>query len=66
MQACHVLWAVRVMGWTQAHAASALRLSSGTVSRIVRGLRFPNARPIPMPGFKRAGCGRPVQGVLPF
>ncbi len=54
------------MGWAQAHAASALRLSSGPVSRVVRGLRFPDARPIPMPGCKRAGCGRPVPGVLPF
>ena len=50
-KACHVLWAVLVMGWTQTQAAIVVGLNVGTVSRIVHRKRFPNAIPKPIPGF---------------
>ena len=46
-KACHVLWAVRVLGWSQTKAAIVLGLNSGTVSHVVNGRRHPNARPLP-------------------
>lgn len=51
--ACSALWLVCVKGWTQTRAANALGLNQGTVSRIVRGLLFRNAFPIPLHGFGR-------------
>lgn len=50
-KACHVLWAVMVMGWTQTHAAIVIGLNVGTVSHIVRRERFANAVPRPLPGY---------------
>lgn len=47
-KACHVLWCVWVLGWTQTHAAIAVGLNSGTVSHIVRGRRFTSAYPVPL------------------
>lgn len=64
LDACRALWAVRVMGWTQTAAAHVLRLNQGTVSRIVRGLQFPDAYPVPIPGFGGGGCVPPRQGEL--
>jgi hypothetical protein len=47
-KACNALWAVKVMGWSQTKAAIVLKLNVGTVSHIVRGLRFPTAFPVPL------------------
>lgn len=44
--ACHILWGVWHMGWTQTHAAIVFRVNSGTVSHIVNGHRFPEAYPV--------------------
>lgn len=49
LKACHVLWCVRVKGLKQTTAAILVGLNSGTVSKVVRGLRFPEAFPIPPP-----------------
>jgi hypothetical protein len=66
MDACHARWAFWEMGWTQAAIANELRLSSGTVSRLVRGERFPGARPVPMPAYARVMCGRSRQSDFGF
>ena len=50
-KACHVLWGVFVMEWTQTQAAINLGLNVGTVNHIVHGRRFPDAYPVPVPGF---------------
>lgn len=50
--ACFALWAVNIAGWTQTRTANWLGLNQGTVSRIVRGLSFPDAFPIPLPEFR--------------
>jgi hypothetical protein len=47
-KACHVHWAVLVMGWTQTKAAIEIGLNVGTVSHIVHGRRFFGAFPIPL------------------
>ena len=65
-QACRLLWLVRVLGWKQAHAAIEVGVSSGTASRVVRRVRFPNARPVPFVPRRGGGCAHPDQGVLPF
>ena len=52
IKACHCLWAVRVAKWTLTQTAIFLELNVGTVSYVVRGLRFPDARPLPPPGFE--------------
>lgn len=46
-KACHVLYAVRVLGWTQTQAAVHIGLNGGTVSKIVNRKRYPNAVPRP-------------------
>jgi len=46
-KACHVLWAVNVMGLSQTHAAIIVGLNSGTVCHVVHRRRFPNAVPRP-------------------
>jgi hypothetical protein len=51
VKACHVLWAIYVMHWTQTQAAIAIGLNQGTVCHIVHRRRFPTAYPVPMPGF---------------
>lgn len=45
-KACEVLWIVYVEGNSQAQAANSVGLSSGTVSRVVNGIIFPNAYPV--------------------
>lgn len=47
-KACNVLWAVRVMGWSQTTAAIAIGLNVGTVNHIVHGRRFAKAYPVPI------------------
>ncbi len=49
--ACQVLWAVRVRGWSQTHAAIIVGLNVGTVCHIVHGRRFDQAVPMPIPGY---------------
>lgn len=49
LKACYVKWAVLVMGWSLTQAAIRVQLNVGTVSHIVRGRRFPNAYPVPLP-----------------
>jgi hypothetical protein len=50
-KACHVLWAIYVMDWSQTKAAIATELNVGTVCHIVHRRRFPTAYPVPLPGF---------------
>ena len=50
-KACYVLWAVRVMGWSQTQASIVVELNSGTVCHVVKGRRFSGASPIPIPGY---------------
>jgi hypothetical protein len=50
--ACHVLWAIKVMGWSQTRAALEIGLSQGTVNHIVHRRRFSDAYPIPLPGWE--------------
>jgi len=47
-KACHVLWAVRVLGLSQTAAAILVELNVGTVNHIVHGRRFMSAYPVPM------------------
>jgi len=65
-QACRLLWLVCVKGWTQTHAANEVGVSSGTASRIVRGLRFPDAQPVPIPIRRRESPTSHRQAELPF
>ena len=51
LKACHVLWAVRVMGWTQTKAAIVIKLNIGTVSHVCGRRRFPTAFPVPLRDF---------------
>jgi hypothetical protein len=53
-KACFVLWAVKIMGWSQTHAAILIQLNSGTVCHVVHGRRFPEARPRPFTGYEVA------------
>ena len=46
-KACEILYAVKVMGWSQTKAAIDLRVNVGTVSKVIRGKRHPDAKPIP-------------------
>jgi len=46
--ACHVHYAVRVLGWTQTQTAVDLGLNQGVVCHIVHGRRFPGSFPVPM------------------
>lgn len=46
-KACHILWAVLVLRWSQTKAAVRLGLNSGTVSHVVNKRRFPSAVPRP-------------------
>lgn len=46
-KACHVLWAVKVKGWSQTKTAITFELNGGTVSHIINGHRFKDAVPIP-------------------
>jgi hypothetical protein len=53
-KASHVVWAVKVMGWSQTQAAVEIGLNQGTVCHIVHGRRFPGCHPIPLPGYEAA------------
>jgi hypothetical protein len=53
-KACHTLWAVHVMGWSQTQAAILIELNVGTVCHVVHRRRFPTAYPVQMPGFGAA------------
>lgn len=66
LQACYARWAVGEMGWTQTNTANLLGLSQGTVSRIMQGVLFPSAPPLPIPGFSNKGCARSRQSELRF
>lgn len=66
LQACHALWAVCEMGWTQTNTAFVLGINQTTVSRIVRGFLFRNARPLPIPGFARGMYPQRRQGEFCF
>lgn len=50
-KACYCLWAVKVQGWSLTKAAIEIGLNSGTVCHVIHGRRFPNAVPVPMPGY---------------
>jgi predicted methyltransferase len=50
-KACHILWAVKVMGWSQTKTSIEVRVNGGDVSRVVRGLRFEDAYPVPLPDY---------------
>lgn len=50
-KACHVRWACSIMGWSQTEAAIVVGLNQGTVCHVVHGRRFPQAFPVPIPGF---------------
>lgn len=50
LKAAHVLWGVRVKGWSQTKAAIAFNLNVGTVNHIVHRRRFANAVPVPPQG----------------
>lgn len=45
--ACNIRWCLEVAGMTQVQTALALGLSTCTVNRVARRLRFPGARPVP-------------------
>jgi hypothetical protein len=47
-KACHVLWGVLVMGWSQTEAAIRIGLNQGTVCHVVHRRRFPKAYPVPL------------------
>ncbi len=50
-KACYVLWLVHREGLSQTHASLFCGLNSGTVSHVIAKHRFPEAVPIPPPGF---------------
>lgn len=47
LTACHILHAVKVLGWKQDQAAFYFCVNGGTVSKIVRGLSHYGAAPVP-------------------
>jgi hypothetical protein len=51
--ACHALWAVHVMNWSQTQTALAVKLNVGTVNHIVHRRRFAEAFPKPLPRYAR-------------
>jgi hypothetical protein len=48
IKACKVLYAVKVLGWSQTQTAIFIELNVGTVCHIVHGRRFPAAKPMPL------------------
>jgi len=50
-KACHVRWAIDIMGWTMTKAAIEIGLNVGTVSHVAHGHRHPGAYPIPLPAY---------------
>ncbi|WP_167858548.1 hypothetical protein [Methylobacterium nonmethylotrophicum] len=47
LTACHILHAVKVLGWSQSRASFYFCVNGGTVSKIVRGLLHHGASPLP-------------------
>lgn len=45
--ACHILYAILEMGWSQSKASHYFCVNGGTVSKIVRGLSHQGAVPVP-------------------
>lgn len=53
-KACHILYCIHELGWTVTKTSIELKVNLGTVSRVARGLHFPDASPKPPPGFDEA------------
>lgn len=53
LTACHILHAVKVLGWKQDRAAFYFCVNGGTISKIVRGLAHHGAVPIPFSSKER-------------
>lgn len=66
LDACNALWLVTVEKWTQTNAGIYLGLNQGTVSRIVRGLRFRGAHPVPVSRLRLAISRRFSQDEFEF
>ena len=49
--ACHALYFVFVLGWTQQQAGLVIGIHPGTVNHIIHRRRFRRAYPVPPPGF---------------
>lgn len=47
LTACHILFAVLELGWSQSKASHYFCVNGGTVSKIVRGLSHHGAVPVP-------------------
>ncbi|WP_261925735.1 hypothetical protein [Methylorubrum sp. GM97] len=47
MRARHILYAVKILGWSQEHASMHFKVNAGTVSKIVRGKRYRGITPLP-------------------
>ena len=50
-KACHILYCIHQLGWTVTRTSIELEVNLGTVSRVARGLYFPEATPMPPPDF---------------
>jgi hypothetical protein len=46
-KACHAKWFVFVKGMSQTGAAIKIKVNVGSISRVVRGLVYPDAKPRP-------------------
>jgi len=51
VKACHIKYCVHVLGWSITRTSIELAVNLGTVSRIARGLYFPEAVPMAPPGI---------------
>lgn len=51
-KACYVRWGHDIMGWSQTQIAIMVGLNVGTVNHVVYRRRFPDAVPVPIPGFR--------------
>lgn len=48
LKACHLLWLVEEMGYSQNQAGHIVGVPAGTVNHIIHRRRFPGAFPIPL------------------
>ncbi len=48
-KACHILWAWRILRWSQTKIAVELDLNVGSVNHVIHRRRFPTAHPVPIP-----------------
>jgi len=53
-KACHAHWCIKVMGWSLTRTAIVLELNVGTVWYVIHRERFPDAYPVPLPGYGAA------------